>query len=365
VQHPENPTLKETAVNSQHDPAANSWHIAVRPDWLALRTEPILEPELPIVDPHHHLWDRAEGRYMMPDLLADLSSGHNVRATVYIQCRSMYRADGPSALRAVGETEFVNGVAAMSASGIYGPVRLCAGIVGHADLLLGAQVEEVLHAHLHAGGGRFRGIRHITAWDRDPVLMNPAYMLQPGLLADPVFRSGFARLAPLDLSFDAWLYHTQLDELTALARAYPETRIVLNHIGGPLRSGPYVGRNDEIFVHWKRGIESLASCPNVVVKLGGLGMRTLGFELFRKTIPASSEELASAWRPYIETCIEAFGAHRCMFESNFPVDKISCSYTVLWNAFKRIAAGCSAHEKSQLFCATASRVYCLPEERKP
>ncbi len=221
---------------------ASSTYLPVRDDWLARRTEAILEPDLPIVDPHHHLWERPGWVYMLDDLLADTNSGHNIVATVFVQCRSMHRAGGPEEMKPVGETEFVNGVAAMSASGGYGKTKVCAGIVGHADLRLGSRVRAVLEAHIRAGGGRFRGIRHITAWDADPALMNPAYAPPPGLMADATFRQGFACLAPLNLSFDAWLYHPQIDEVTALAQAFPDTRICLNHVGGPLAIGVYGGQ---------------------------------------------------------------------------------------------------------------------------
>ena len=221
----------------------------------------------------------------------------------------MHRADGPEEMRPVGETEFVNGVAAMSASGIYGKTKVCAGIVGHADLTLGSRVEPVLEAHIRAGGGRFRGIRHITAWDaRRRRSAIPAYSPPPGLLADKTFREGFAVLGRLGLSFDAWLYHPQIDELTDLARAFPDTRIVLNHVGGPLGIGAYAGKRDEVFAAWAASIKALAACPNVCVKLGGLGMRIGGFGFHEQAEPPSSETLAAAWRPYVETCIEAFGA---------------------------------------------------------
>ena len=339
--------------------ATHSPYLAVREDWLARRTEPIIEPELPIVDPHHHLWDRGGWRYMFDDLLADLNSGHNIIATVFVQARAFHRAGGPEPLRPVGETEFVNGVAAMSASGQYGPARVCAGIVGHADLRLGAAVEDVLLAHIRAGGERFRGIRHITTWDADASVMNPAYPVPRGLLGDAGFREGFARLAPLGLSFDAWLFHPQIGELVALARAFPETRIVLDHVGGPVAIGVYAGRRDEVFAQWRPAIRDLATCPNVYVKLGGMGMRINGFGFHEAADPPSSETLAAAWRPYVETCIEHFGAARCMFESNFPVDKGSYSYPVCWNAFKRLASGASAAEKADLFAGTASRFYRL------
>jgi predicted TIM-barrel fold metal-dependent hydrolase len=336
-------------------------YLSVRPEWLNRWREEILEPELPIVDPHHHLWDRPGWRYLLDELLVDLTSGHNVVATVFVQCRSMHRGDGPEELRPVGETEFVNGVAAMSASGGYGSTHVCAGIVGHADLRLGARVHDVLAAHVRAGGGRFRGIRHIVAWDADATTLNPNNPAPRGLLTDQAFREGFARLAPLDLSFDAWLYHSQIDELTDLARAFPDTRIVLNHVGGPLGIGAYAGRRDEVFAHWRRSIHDLSGCPNVFVKVGGLGMRINGFGFELAPEPPSSEALAAAWRPYVHTCLETFGASRCMFESNFPVDKGSYPYAAYWNACKRLTRGVSADEKAELFSRTAARFYRIRE----
>ena len=274
--------------------STTSSYLPVRDEWLARRTEPPLEPGLPIVDPHHHLWDRPDWVYMLPDLLADLAAGHNMVATVFVQARAFHRAGGPEEFRPVGETEFVNGVAAMSASGRYGSAKVCAGIVGHADLSLGARVQEVLEAHLRAGGGRFRGIRHITAWDPDTSFSNPAYAPPPGLLGEAKFREGLARLAPLGLSFDAWLYHPQIDELTALAQASPETRIVLDHVGGPLAIGSYAGKRDTIFPGWAASIRKLAQCPNVHVKLGGLGMKINGYDFHEGDDPPSSETLAAA-----------------------------------------------------------------------
>jgi L-fuconolactonase len=343
------------------DPAtAPTPHLPVRPEWLASRQEEILEPDLPIVDPHHHLVDRANtGRYLLPELLADTGSGHNITATVYLEWLSMYRADGPVPLRPVGEVEFANGVAAVAASGTYGKTQVCAGIVAYADLMLGAQVEEVLEAMILAGGGRFRGIRYITASHPDEAARGSSVNRPAGLLMNAKVREGFARLHPLGLSFDAWMYFTQLGELVDLARAFPETPIVLDHVGGPIGIGPYAGKRDEVFAAWKRSIGELARCPNVHVKLGGLGMRLFGFDVHTGALPPSSEQLATLWRPYIETCIEAFGAERAMFESNFPVDKGSGSYHAFWNAFKRIAAGCSAAEKTALFSGTASRFYRL------
>jgi L-fuconolactonase len=338
--------------------SAHAHYVPVREDWLARRAEPALEPGLPIVDPHHHLWDRPGWRYLLPELLADTGQGHNVVATVFVQCRAMHRADGPEEFRPVGETEFVNGIAAMSASGGYGPTRVCAGIVGHVDLTIGARAREVLEAHIRAGGGRFRGIRHISAWDPDPVIMNPAYTPPEDMLARPGFRQGFAQLGELGLSFDAWLYHPQIHWLTGLARAFPETPIVLDHVGGPLGIRGYAGRREEVFAAWKASMAELAGCPNVHVKLGGLGMRINGFGFEEAAEPPSSDTLAAAWKPWIETTIALFGARRCMFESNFPVDKGSYGYGVFWNACKKLAAGASA-EKAALFSGTAARFYKL------
>ncbi len=338
---------------------AASPYLPVREDWLDTHHEAILEPDLPIVDPHHHLWDRPTWRYMPDDLFADVKSGHNVIATVYVQARAFHRAGGDEDLRPVGETEFVNGTAALGASGVYGPHLVCAGIVGHANLRLGAGVERVLHAHIRAGGDRFRGIRHIVAWDSDDSLLNPGNPAPSGLLADAKFREGFAKLAPNGLSFDAWLYHPQIDEVTDLARAFPGTSIILNHVGGPLGIGRFAGKHAEVFPGWAASIKKLAACPNVSVKLGGIGMRINGFGFEHAAKAPSSDMLVAAWKPYIDTCITAFGAERCMFESNFPVDKGSYSYPVFWNACKKLAAGASASEKDALFRGTAARVYRL------
>jgi L-fuconolactonase len=348
-------------MSSSTAPTAISSHLAVRPDWLAKRREAALEPDLPIVDPHHHLIDRPEsGTYLLPDLLKDISEGgHNVIATVYLEWLSMYRADGPAEMRPVGEIEFANGVAAMSASGGYGKPRVCAGIVGHADLPLGARVREVLEAMIVAGGGRFRGIRFIASVHPDQTQWGATAMRPEGLLVDRQVREGFAQLAPLGLSFDAWVYHTQLGDVIDLARAFPGTTIVLNHVGGPIGLGRYKGKRDEVFADWSKSIRTLAACPNVNVKLGGLGMRLLGFDVHEGEIAPSSEQLAALWKPYVQTCIEAFGADRAMFESNFPVDKGSYGYGVFWNACKRLAEGASAAEKKSLFSGTASKVYRL------
>jgi predicted TIM-barrel fold metal-dependent hydrolase len=330
-----------------------------REDWLAQHSEEVIDPTRPIVDPHHHLWDRGGQRYMIEEMAADIASGHNIVATVYVDCRSMYRASGPEAFRPVGEVEFANGVAAMSASGGYGPAQINAGIVSHVNLLLGDGARPVLEAEITAGNGRFRGIRHSSAWDAELEVAGMYAKRPKGILLDATFRQGFACLAPLNLSFDAWLFHPQIGELVDLARAFPSTKIVLDHCGGPVGLGRFAGRREETFPSWKASIQEIAGCPNVSVKLGGLAMRLLGYDFHERPKPPSSEQVATAWRPYIETCIEAFGPDRAMFESNFPPDKGQCSYQVIFNAFKRIAAQYSEAEKTALFSTTATEFYRL------
>jgi predicted TIM-barrel fold metal-dependent hydrolase len=333
-------------------------------DWLALTLEEPLDPDLPICDPHHHLWDlqaaRVAPRYQLDEILEDVGAGHNVVSTVFIECGAMYRPDGPEALRPIGETEFVNGIAAMSASGLYGKARVAAGIVGTANLRLGDAVGAVLDAQIAAGGGRFRGIRRAAAWDPDETVPRHRTNPGPGLFLRDDFRAGFAQLAPRGLTFEAWCYHRQLPDVTALARAFPGTTIILNHFGGPLGIGSYAGKAQDVFAQWRTDVSELATCPNVVAKLGGINMEMNGFAWHERPRPPGSQELAEATRHYYEFTIEKFGVDRCMFESNFPVDKASCSYTVLWNSFKRLTSGCSATEKVKLFHDTAARVYRLP-----
>jgi L-fuconolactonase len=328
-----------------------------RPEWLALHEEPVLMPDLPIVDAHHHLWQLEHERYLLDEFRRDLDDGHRVVATVHVQCGSQYRRDGPARLAPVGETEFASAVARRSQEG-GGGTHVCAGIVGHADLRDHA-VEEVLQAHIAADPARFKGIRQAAAWDVDGRLVNPLMHTVQGLYGDPAFRRGFARLAPLGLRFDAWALHPQLPELLDLARAFPDTTIVVNHIGAPLGEGRFAGRHAEVRPAWLQGIQALAGCPNVVMKLGGLALPILGMRLADGQQPLDSGALARAMMPWVEPCIERFGAGRCMFESNFPVDRIAYRYRTCWNAFKRIAQACSEHERAALFHQTATRVYGL------
>ena len=326
--------------------------------WLEGRDEAALEPDLPIIDPHHHVWHDERGRYLMDELLADMDSGHNIVATVFMQVKAMYRADGSEALRSVGEVEFANGIAAASASGHFGKVRLHQGIVGHADLLLGDDVQPVLEALIRAGNGRFRGIRHGATWD-DGSAGHGRSFAPRHMLLDTRFRRGFAKLAPMELSFDAWLFYHQLPDLIDLLEAFPDTNVVLDHAGGLLGIPPHTNR-DQVFGIWRSHIDRLARYPNLTIKIGGLGMLYAGWDFHARAVPPSSIELADAWRPYVDTCIAAFGPDRCMFESNFPVDKQSCGYGALWNAFKRTTAAMSESEKAALYHDTAARVYRLP-----
>ena len=324
------------------------------PGWLGKLTEEILEPDLPIVDPHHHLWDHRGSRYLLDELLADVSSWHNIVATVFIQCGSGYRTSGPEEMRPIGESEFVRAIAE-EGDRRGGKTKICAGIVSFADLRL-PNVDAVLEGQIAAAGGRFRGIRQIAA--HDPAIIGASsYVPPPGLMDDPNFRRGLKRLPAHDLTFEAWIYHPQIKTLTEVARECPGVKIVLNHFGGPLGVGPY--NRNEVFPGWRADIKALSACPNVHVKLGGLAMIVNAFDFHLAPLPPSSREMANAWQPYVEACIENFGADRCMFESNFPVDKGACSYPVLFNAFKRLAHGASASEKADLFAGTASRFYRL------
>jgi predicted TIM-barrel fold metal-dependent hydrolase len=300
---------------------------------------------------------RRRARYLFDEVWADITAGHNVKATVLVESHAMYRTRGPETIRSTGEVEFINGVAAMAASGIFGNAKLGAGIVGGVDLRLGDAVQDVLAAHVQAGGERYRGIRPqaVVADDRLTSLRN--VLGAPHLMRDPTFRAGFTHLAPLGLSCDVMLLDSQIPELTDLARAFPDTQIILDHLGAPVGIGPYAGRRKERFDVWRGNMLELSRCANVMVKVGGLGMALCGFPTAGSSPPASSEKLAEDWRPYVETCTALFGVNRCMFESNYPIDGITADYPVIWNAFKRIASGASEEEKTALFSGTAARVY--------
>ena len=328
-------------------------------DWLALTPEDALEPELPICDAHHHFWDFRTDRvpyqrYLLHELAADINNGHNVRSTVFIEARSMYRTDGPEEMRPVGEVEFVQGLAAASASGLYGPGRAAAAIIGHANLNLGEGVKPVLEALRAASPNRFRGIRHSVGWDPHPEVLNRDL---EGRLASSEYRAGARVLASMGLCLENSLYFPQLSELADFARALPDLTIILNHIGGLLREGPYANRDHEVLPAWRQGIATVAQCPNIIMKLGGVGQLRFGFDWHARVKPIGSEELAESLSPLMNYCIEQFGPGRCMFESNFPVDKVSYSYNVAYNAFKRLSQSYSVSERAAMFHHTAMSVY--------
>jgi L-fuconolactonase len=335
-------------------------HATNRSEWRAQHREEILEPDLPIIDSHHHLWEREGNRYLLDDYLADVRTGHNIRASVFVECGAFYRKGGPPHMAPVGQVEFANGIAAMAASGHYGSTLVCAGIVGTADLTAGAEAEQVLDAQIAAAGGRFKGIRLSTKWDPDEGLNTTRYIVPRDLMQDRDFRAGFAALGARKLSFDAMIYHPQIPELADVARAFPGTTIVLNHIGGLVAwTRTYSSRREEAIALWRASTSALAQCPNVCVKLGGLGMSYLGLGFDTLDKPASSAELAKSWGPLFSHCIDTFGPDRCMFESNFPPDRESVDFPVIWNTFKRIAAPYSAAEKHSLFYGTAAKAYRL------
>ena len=337
--------------------------MATNDAWLELVQEQTIDPNLPIIDPHHHLWDFREGtvqpRYFLDDFLADANSGHNIVASVFIECGTMFRDSGPADHAMIGETEFANGQAAMAASGAYGTTRVAAGIVGAAYLTSGAQVAEVLDAQIAAANGRLRGIRQGASWDANANVPNHRTEPMPQLYTDAKFREGFAQLASRSLTFEAWCYHPQIPLLTDLARAFPDVTIILDHFGGPLGVGAYAGREDEVFAAWQQSIQPLAQCPNVRAKLGGLAMEVNGFEWHKQPTPPTSALFMDAQARYFDYTLELFGVQRCMFESNFPVDKVSVSYHTVWNAFKRLTANYSDHERARLFHDTAAEVYRL------
>ena len=330
-------------------------HHPINEDWLATRREEVTDSDQPIIDAHHHLFDRLGHPYLAEDLKTDIGTDLNVIATVFVQARSFYRTDGPETLRPIGETGFAATVAEKASAS--GSPKLCAAIVGYADLTLGEAVRPVLEAHISVGRNRFRGIRHILAWDADDRFLNPAYPTTEDMVDGLEFRAGFSHLADLGLSFDAWIFFHQIPRLTALARQFPDVQIVLNHCGGILGIGGYAGCHDDVFKQWRAAMSELADCLNVAVKIGGLGMALSGFGFEQLAQAPSSRTLAVAWQPWVQTCMELFGVERCMFESNFPVDKGSYSYVTGWNAMTRLTTGLTPTERNALFFETAARIY--------
>lgn len=331
-------------------------HISVRPEWLSLHREEALEPDLPIIDAHHHLWERDAGSYRVEDFLADAASGHDIRASVFVECKTNYAQQAEPEMASLGEARFAADEARTAAL-LGSSVRVANVQVGFADLMLGSVVGRVLDGLHEASGNRLRSIRNIAVWHADPDVRASAATPPAGLLRHPSFHEGFSELAARGLAFDAWLIHTQIDDLTTLARKFADTTIILNHIGGPLALGSYRGRRAEVFNDWQGAMATLAECPNICVKLGGFGMPLFGFDFERPPTPPNSQTVARDIKPYVDACISLFGAERCMFESNFPVDKGSFGYGVLWNAYKRITAHLGAAERDMLFNGTARQVY--------
>ncbi len=323
------------------------------------RDEPILDPGLPIIDAHHHLFDRPAMRYMFDDFLADAQAGHRIVASVYVETQAFMRAGGPEVLRPLGEIEFANGVAAMSASGLYGELRACAAIVGYADLRLGDGIAPLLERALAAAPDRLRGMRQ-------PVMNHPsdeAYRFffsgrpPAGIYDHPLFRTGLGQLGAYGLSFEATGFHLQLPEIGRLADAFPNMTFIVNNMTVAMGYGLDGDQRAELFAEWRAGLQDVARRLNVVCKVGGLGLPMWGFGFEEREDPIGYLELANTWRPYVEAAIEAFGTDRCMFQSNYPPDSRSCGYVPLWNALKQIVAGFSAHEKKDLFSSTAARIY--------
>ena len=327
--------------------------------WLELTQEDVLDPDLPICDPHHHLWDKPGDRYMIDEISRDVGSGHNIVQTVFVEVDAMYRSSGPEEMRPIGESEWVRGIGAQSDSGLYGQTKVATGIVGYANLNLGSEVEPVLEAMESVSSGRFRSVRHTCSWDEyEPLRSHRSGW--PGMMAETKFREGLSKLIDRGHSFDALVYHPQLSELTELVDAFPNGVFVLNHIGRPLGVGPYQGHRDKVYEVWKKDMAKLAERSNVLVKVGGLGNRVSGFGWDTQPEPPNSQELVEKTSPYYLYTIEVFGPERCMFESNFPVDKNSYSYKTIWNSFKRMTQGFSSTEKTWLFHDTAAKAYRLP-----
>ena len=348
------------------DSAADSYVSNPTPgtaQWLDLVREDIIDPGREIVDPHHHLWERPGWSYLLDDLHLDTGSGHRVTKTVFVECRASYLESGPEHLKPVGETEFVAKIAEQSALAAGGKTSVettavISAIVAHADLKRD-DVDEVLSAHEAAGNGLFRGIRHAGARDPYPEALTIPGRAPAGLYRDPAFQRGVARLGELGYSYDTWHYHHQNPDFAELARAVAGTTMILDHFGTPLGVGPYAGKSEEIFAQWCIDINNISACPNVVAKLGGLAMPDNGFAWHTRGQPASSDELVESQRDYYLHAINAFGPQRCMFESNFPVDKFSLSYHVYWNAMKKIASEFNESEQTAMFQGTASRIYRL------
>ena len=336
-------------------------HLPVRQEWLDQHIEDAILPDLPIIDPHHHLWDAGFGRYYVEELLKDIkSSGHNVESTVYIMSSSntkIYAKDGPEEFRPLSEIKFATDEAKRADLIPNNHVKVNASIVGSVDLTFGKKLKPVLEKAINISEGRLKGIRMLLASHQDPRINSGAVRSDLGLMLHPNFIDGAKCIQNADLSLDFWIYHTQLYEMEQIARALPDLTIILNHVGGPIHLGEYEGKQALTHREWRSAMMRLAKIPNINVKLGGLGMAVNGAKFHENNNPPNSTQLSNIWKPWIYETLDMFGFDRCMFESNFPVDKGSCSYGVLWNAFKILAKDMSEDEKNKLFKQNASRIY--------
>ena len=329
-----------------------------RLDWIQLGEETPVDPNLRIVDPHHHLWDRGGSRYLAEELHEDTSKGHNVTNTVFVECKAEYRRNSQERFQSLGETEFVAKEAERLEE--FSETKI-SGIVGFVDLGLGEELEEVLVAHDRSSYGLMRGVRHATAWSDDPEISIAHTKPTKGVMGSKLFLKGVSKLSEFNFSFDAWLYFNQLPELLYLARVTPETNIVINHLAAPLKIGKWAETPQEVDEIWRSNLQELANCENVYLKIGGIGMDNyFANDWVNQTKPPTSDEVASVWKEKILWCIELFGAHRCMFESNYPVDRQTLPYSVIWNCFQKVTDSFTESEKSDLFSSTACTVYRIP-----
>ncbi len=334
-------------------------------EWLKLIDEEVIRPEIPIIDPHHHLWpstlsadsEFGSNRYLLEDLWEDTERGHKIVKTIFVECGQGYYNDGPEEMKPVGETEFV--VSVSKEASLDNSKAQIGGIVSYADMMLGSSAKEVLEAHLEQGKGKFKGIRHGASWDKSEEIRNSHSIPIRHIYLDSQFQKGVEQLDALNLTLDAWNYHNQINELTELSKCFPNLKIVQNHFGGPLGIGPYANRREEVFSEWQESIAELAERDNVYIKIGGLAMPINGWGWHKRELPATSDELFELHGRYYLHAIKCFGVKRCMFESNFPVDRRSISYAVLWNGFKKVVRDFSLEEKEHLFFKTAAEFYSL------
>ena len=325
-------------------------------EWLNQHSEEIIDAERPIIDPHHHLWP-GENKYLLEDLWADTSSGHNIKHTVFIECTQEFLTSGPDHLKPIGETIFVKKIAD-EAKKVPSKSQI-SGIVSHVDMTLGEGINEVLDLHFLHGESLFKGIRRAGGWDPHENMRNSHHSPPKDMYLSDIFNKSLKILGEKGLVFEAWQYHHQINQVSILAREHPNLKIVLNHFSGPIGIGPYKDLRNEIFEQWKKDIDELVKNKNVYAKLGGLAMPINGYNFHKQSMPPSSDQIVEAQKNYYDYSIKSFGPERCMFESNFPVDKQSVSYHVIWNAFKKISKDYTEEDKEYLFLKSAENFYSL------